>query len=159
MRERETEGDEDMRLTSTNPIRGVAEMEEEAEEVVAGVVGERKRELERKLNAAEEAVLEIMRTASDTMDELENVPVCDVGRLKDLASEYVHLVEKVQMDLKDNPYLKPCEEESAEQEEEFERAVFERESATLKSLIETLRSETEGTGEVATITKKPDKQP
>ena len=108
-------------------------------------------DMEAKLDAAENAVLEIMRTASETMEELENVPDCNVEKLKALAAEYVHLVEEVQTNLKDNPHLIPRKEEEKERDEEINNAIFEKECITLQALIEGLQAENAGGQDTATI--------
>ena len=55
------------------------------------IVGEGNEEeyIERQLDAAEEAVCELMKTTKSTLDELQNIPNCDHERLKSLAGEFV----------------------------------------------------------------------
>ena len=46
-------------------------------------------QLDQRLDAAEEAVCEIMRATKSTLDELQNVPNCNMERLTSLAGEFV----------------------------------------------------------------------
>ena len=51
-------------------------------------------QLDRQLNEAEEAICEIMRTTKSTLDELQNVPNCNMERLKSLAGNFVGKISK-----------------------------------------------------------------
>ena len=46
-------------------------------------------ELDRRLDAAEEAVCKIMQTTKNTLDELQNIPNCNMEKLTSLAGEFV----------------------------------------------------------------------
>ena len=55
----------------------------------SGSICEDEAQLDRRLNEAEEAVCEIMKTTKSTLDELQNVPNCNMERLKEMAKVFV----------------------------------------------------------------------
>lgn len=88
------------------------------------------------LDAAEEAVCEIMRNTTVTLEELQKAPHCDQAKLTHLAGEFAGLVGTVNSLLCSAEILKATPELSAEESKRLGEEEFSKNVAELRELID-----------------------
>jgi len=93
------------------------------------------------LEAAEEAVCEIIKTTAATMKELESTPNCDPVKLKNLATEFIANLGIIRSMLSGHPLLAPEKAALPEEDEEKFRDDFNRKSTELRELLDALGGE------------------